>query len=154
MKKILLFILIASFFAACNSSNIYKESYSFENYQWQKSNPATFKVSTHQVNIPYSIELGIRYIHGFQYTDLGMELQYTSPSGVSDSKTIIFKVRSENGEYEGSGMGDIWDLSLIADEGFIFEEKGTYTFKVVHIMENDIVGFIDEVNFKISKIEK
>lgn len=151
MKNILLLVVLSAFLWSCNPHKIYEEHQELsKNLVWEKTKKLTFEVDVTEDTIPYTISLALRYISGFPYKTLPIQLTITSPSGISTTKVYSLVVIDEKGDYIGDGAGDYWDLMQEIEKNSALE-KGTYTFVAEHAMVNNPVPFVMELGLKVEK---
>jgi gliding motility-associated lipoprotein GldH len=151
--KSILLIMIVSSNLSCNSRTIYNEKYIFEDFNWSKDEKIAFHpdIEIKNVGTQYQGVIHIRYITGFSYKYLNFKLSITSPKGSQSTKEISIQMLTDDKEYRGDGMGDIWDIDYKMAEPITFHESGKYQIEIISMMGEQPVNFINEIGFGISK---
>lgn len=155
MKKItfpylLPFIL---FFVSCNSNRIYDEYKEIPEYIWHKNYIAPFEIQIPDTNSEYNIYINIRHTSAYQYKNIWLKIFITFPEGEKNNELIELMLAEESGKWLGSGMGDIWDNSILVKERVRFPVSGKYKFEFQQYMRQDRLPFIMDVGIAIEKYE-
>lgn len=145
-NRIFLGLMMPLFLFSC-SSHFHESWQDIAVMQWQRDNVITNKVNIENIDKPYNIMLGLRYIPAIPETDIKVVLEIINPKGEKIQKTHSIKVKNDKGEHVGEIMGELADVKQIVEEGYTFKEKGEYTFNIVQAMASDPQGGILEVGF-------
>ena len=156
MKKLfLIYILFLTFFISCKPDRIYEKHKKLSSEMiWLKKEKQEFKVEIKDQKIKYNQSVTMRYITGFPYKDLYIQVTTIAPSGQKSSKPYSLQVFDENKKYKGDGLGDYWDYEQPIEKNILFNETGSYTFIVEHVMPFDTIPFVMEIGMAIDKIKK
>lgn len=155
MKKLLTVIAVTISLVACQpEGRIYNEHQELSpEVEWLKKDVKTFNVPIVATNQVYNLSLSFRYANGYQYQTANMKVTEISPSGKETVKEYELKVREETGEYIGEAGYDIWDSEHLVEPNKKFEETGSYTYKIEHIMPNDPMNFAMEIGVILDKVK-
>lgn len=146
-------ILSALLIISCNENRIYEEHQGdFPNYGWKKSKVVTFKPQIQDTDQKYNISLAFRHISGFPYRSLHLNVDRLSPSGETQSKNYVLQVVSKQNEYISDCAGDFCDLEVLVSENVKFEDIGTYTYNISHLMDKDLLSNVIEIGLVIDKV--
>lgn len=156
MKKIIpLLAVVLSLFACQQEGRIYvKHKDLSPNIEWLKKDTREFKVPIEDSSIPYVLSLSFRYANGYQYQVAKVKVIETSPSGKVSVNEYDLKVREDNGDYIGEPGFDIWDSEHAVESNKKYEEKGTYTYRIEHMMPSDPLHFAMEIGVIVDKVEE
>lgn len=150
-----LFILLAVSFAllSCQpEGRIYSDHQELSpELEWLQKDKREFKVPIEDSDGTYDLSLSFRYATGFPYKTLNVKVTEISPSGNEKVKEYQLKVRDDKGEYIGDPGLDIWDSEHLVAEGINYDEKGTYTYVIEHVMPQDPVNFAMEIGVILDK---
>jgi len=152
MRIISLFFALL-FLAACKPNRVYEEHRGVADLKWERSDVKAFEFEIPDTNVHYKMYAAIRYIQGFPFKDLNVQVELSSPAGKKIQRDLQITIRNSAG-YIGDGAGDYWDLEYLFDKDFTFEEAGKYQLEIKHQMTNDPVVLVNEVGFVLEKIEK
>lgn len=121
--------------------------------EWLKKDVIEFKVPIEKENQEYKMSLAFRYAYGYQHEVLKVKVIEISPDGKEESKEYELKVLDEHGEYIGEPALGFLDSEHLIEANKIFKEKGTYTFKIEHMMPNDPVNYAMEIGVILDKVK-
>lgn len=147
MKKLIGIITIVSSLIACQpEGRIYNEHQELSpEVEWLKKDVREFKVPITNKSQEYNVSISFRYANGYQYKTANIKVTETSPSGKETLKEYELKIREDNGDYLGEAGYDIWDSEHLVEPNKKFEETGTYTYKMEHIMPIDPLNFAMDI---------
>lgn len=151
MKNLYILLVLMMALASCNQNRVYEKYQGTPGLEWKKSDKKEFKVDITDTSVKYNIIIAVRHAQGFPLKYLHVDMKSMTPSKKETLKTYRLEVIGDNDQYNGKGMGDIWDLEIPVEEGVSFIEEGTYVFEIVHKEKNDPVAFIMEVGLIIDK---
>lgn len=154
MKKIFVFLLISTFLLSCNKNKVFEKRFEFEKYTWNRFLPVYFEFEIKDVNYNYNLFLTLRHITQYPYENLRVNLTIYSPSGDERTSMHVFQVKDKEGKLIGDGMGDLWDLKLLAKQNISFKDPGKYKIQIDNLMDYfDIVGLMN-IGVIVEKTEK
>ncbi|MDG1332627.1 MAG: gliding motility lipoprotein GldH [Crocinitomicaceae bacterium] len=155
MNKLLAILLLSVTMISCQpEGRIFSENKELSaNLEWLKDDAVTFKVPVEDIGSTYDMSLTFRYTEGYQYDVAKVKVTQISPSGKEIENEYSMKVRDENGDYIGEAALDIWDSEHLVEEKMKFDESGTHSFKVEHIMPRDPLHFAMEIGLILDKSE-
>ncbi|MCH7535193.1 MAG: hypothetical protein IH948_05525 [Bacteroidetes bacterium] len=151
----LLVVAITSFcLLACNENRIYSDNETLSpDYEWKKVDTREFEVPVENIDIAYNLSLSFRFATGFQFPNMKVQVTETSPGGEETINVYDLKIMGEK-EYLGDVSGDIWDSEHLIVPNKKYEEKGTYKYKLEHVMPQDPLNFAMEIGVILDKISQ
>lgn len=153
MKKLLI-IPIAVALIGCNENRTFVEHQELSpNLEWKSDKVLTFEVPIEDNSVNYDQSITFRYASGFPYNNLLIRVEETSPSGSVSEAEYEIKVVNDDMTYIGEPGLDIWDLEQVVVPNRKFDETGTYTYRVEHIMQNDPVQLAMELGMAFDKVQ-
>lgn len=148
----ILSIITVIVITACNSNTVYNEHKDLStNMQWNRSDKIQFTPEIKDIESNYTLLVALRHVKGYPYPNLKFKIATTSPSGSVSEKEYDMQVMNEHNEYNGEGMGDLWDLEVPVELNYKFTEAGKYSFEIEHTMPQDPVQLAIEIGVKIEK---
>ena len=159
MKPTLTIILLAlvSLVMSCDPGRIYQERKSLSpEMTWDKDTLLTYKVDVQDIQTAYDIEIDIRTVDFYQFSNLWLYINTISPTGVMQKDTVEFRLRDDKGFSNGHRMafGEVEDYDFYFKRNVKFPAPGTYTFQLQHGMRMEILPFVDEVGVTVRKHEE
>jgi len=155
MKCFSYLILIIFFFvASCDPNRLYEDNKEIPDYSWQADNKIPFEISIIDTGVWYNFYINIRHTSFYQFSNLWVKVYITSPSGKIQEESIELKLAEKDGQWLGSGMGDIWDNAILVQKGLKFRESGNYLFELQQNMRREKLRFIMDVGVRIERNSK
>ncbi len=149
----MILVVIGVSFSGCKPS-LYKHFIDIPSNVWQKDNVVIFKVEMEKPIQKADVRLAIRYVEGYFYDHLKVNVKRTSPSNEVLTKDINIQMMDKEGNYIGEGMGDLWDIEQTLDNGFEgFGEAGTYQYEFSQTMDDNQFPLVVEVGLIVEEIE-
>jgi len=162
MHKLFLPVLLAilgCLVLSCDSNRVYDEYQTIPS-TWNKDSIVTFNLKTIDSVKPYNVFINIRNNSDFDYSNLFLIAQIKFPQGKVITDTLEYEMAAPNGEWLGTGFGDVKESKLWYKQNVIFEETGNYKFSLQQAMRKngDEEGIenlegITEVGFRIEDIQ-
>ena len=85
--------------------------------------------------------------------NLWVFIKTSSPTNKVQYDTLNCVLADDKGQWLGSGMGDIWDITIPYKQSIGFPEKGQYTVEIKHGMRMDKLPMILEIGLRVEKAE-
>jgi len=154
IKKIsLLFVAILVLVFSCNNKRVFHEVKKFDDFKWHKTDKAVFNFNLQDTSVNYDLVLNLRYIQGFPYKYLHLNIEITDPQGKTLVNETKIQIIEDDNDYIGDGAGSYWDLDYIVPD-YPFKEQGIYKIVIEHAMPNDVLTPFNEMGVSILKRNK
>lgn len=157
MKKFRIIILVV-FLSACDSVKVFEENRALENHIWSVENHPKFQVEIIDTVSEMNLIVNIRHSAHYPFSNLWVFVNTTNPEGAQSTDTLECVLAAKDGEWIGSGLGDIWDIQIpLKTQTFIY--PGDYTFEIEQAMRYGDKARINQlpeimnVGFRIEKKE-
>lgn len=156
-----MFKLFIAFFSlvfivnSCTPENrLYSENQELSpNLEWVGSDVKTFKFSTKEADLNYTLNFELRFVTGYPFKTLNVMADIISPSGEVIQKEYTLKIKDDEGNYIGEAGMDLWDSKHLVDAQLNLHEIGEYTIKLTHNMAMDPLPYVMELGVIIDKNE-
>ena len=118
---------------------------------WKKGKKVSFNPEIIDNSETYNISFAFRHVYGFQLKSIKIRVQQTTPSGNTQSKDYEIPIFTEDDTYLSTCAGDICDLETLIEKDFKFEETGTYTYEIEHLVPIEELPNVMEIGMIIDK---
>ncbi|SDS40203.1 gliding motility lipoprotein GldH [Gramella sp. MAR_2010_147] len=149
-------ILTIVLFSSCDKNRVFDEYESIQG--WHKDSLVNFELKNIDSLKTYNLFINIRNNNDYQYSNLFLITEIKFPQGKVISDTLEYDMSKPNGEWLGTGFGDVKENKLWYKENVRFEESGRYEVSIQQAMrKNGEVNGIQElqgitdVGFRIEK---
>lgn len=149
---ILLSALFIIFFIGCDVRKVFEENSEIPGSLWNKNQLVPFQFNITDTSLAYNIYLNVRHTGLYQYRNIWIKVYTTLPSGEKNEKLVELMLAEPSGKWLGSGMGDIWDNSILVQKNVKFPLNGEYKIELQHYMRKDILPFIMDVGVRVEKM--
>ncbi|MEW6774223.1 MAG: gliding motility lipoprotein GldH [Bacteroidota bacterium] len=153
--NILFLMLMMLAFSSCKkTSTVYSKYYYFEKEEWSSKDTAKFKVDIIDTISLCDVNLKIRHGELYPYSNLYVFLTTVYPDKSQKTDTIECILANSKGEWYGSGLGDMYDITLPIKKNVRFAKSGVYQFYFVQAMRQDPLPNVSEFGFEIIRVSK
>ncbi|MBS0012002.1 MAG: gliding motility lipoprotein GldH [Bacteroidales bacterium] len=142
-------LIISAVSISCNSGNIFSASETIDGHTWSASEVITFRAPVNNTMKACDINLVIRTDKSYPYRNLFLFITTTAPAGLNIKDTVEYFLADEKGNWYGSGLGDINDLSVPFKTNIFFPDTGIYTFRIQHGMRDQRLDGVADIGIHI-----
>ena len=153
LSGVILFLALTG----CQKSRIYEKHQDIDNYSWHRidgNHLIKFDVPVADSVNDYDINIAVRYMSGFPYTNLEVGFFMKTPDGEEKYSKNSLQLRGADGSYKGEGLGDLWDLNVPVIKKYRFKKAGTYKFEVENLMDKFDTPGVIQIGLIIEKTKK
>jgi gliding motility-associated lipoprotein GldH len=133
---IFLLVLTSLFIFSCNRKTVYSKEYAIDSGIWQAQEKKEFDIEISDLNALYDIYLIFNIDKDYSTNNLWLDITSTSPSGNSETDTLMFFVCDNTGKWLGETKGDVVYNQFLFKKGIKFPEKGIYKIEYEHRMRD------------------
>ncbi len=159
-SSILVLFLLGSilFFSACDKKRVFDEYQSLRG--WNKDSVINFDLGELDTSRVYNLFIDLRNNNEYKYSNIFLITNMQFPNGKVISDTLEYEMAKPNGEWLGTGFGDVKENKLWYKENVKFDEAGNYKVSIRQAMRktdsvNGIKSLqgITDVGFRIEKTD-
>jgi gliding motility-associated lipoprotein GldH len=155
MKKrwVLVFLFAALMFTqACTDPNaIVDLNAGINNRNWSYANRIKYDVKIDDETIPYNLYLNLRVTGEYRYSNLYIVFAQTGPNKKKIATRYQFTLANPDGEWLGSGSGNLYSYQLPLKTTYKFPAKGTYHFEIEQNMRDNPLHEVSDVGLRVEK---
>jgi len=136
-KSFLLILIIVSVcLMSCDKKREFDEYQSIPN-KWNKDSIITFKLQNIDSVQNYNLFINVRNNSDFAFSNLFLIAQIQFPQGKVITDTLEYQMATPNGQWLGTGFGDIKANKLWYKENFRFNEAGEFKVSIQQAMRKN-----------------
>lgn len=152
MKKPFLYSIVFLFaLASCSGGKVFEKHEKIKGNIWDRFDVIEFEFNVEDVSDPFDFYVSFRYMEQFPLKYVDIEFTIYAPSGETRSSEHRIHFKDKDGNPLGKGMGDLWDLSDVLREGYLFPEPGTCKVEISSTMSYADIPGIMEVGLVVRK---
>ena len=130
MKAKLILFALVFVLTSCNKNEVYDEfNRDFSDNRWEANDVKSFEFENTQSEGVCELKLHFGHISGFQFKEVPLEVEITTPDGKVETLPVVMKLIDESGNDIGDCTGDICDVFQTI-KTFDILEKGKYKVAV------------------------
>ena len=155
MRLFFLLLIVASFgIAGCNDPNaIIDQNTLIENNNWSYVNKIKHTVNITDETIPYNLYLNVRVTADYKYANLFLIIKQTGPDKKPRSARYEIKLANADGEWLGSGSGNIYSYQVPFAKKYKFPTNGVYTFEFEQNMRDNPLHEVSDVGIRVERAQ-
>lgn len=141
-------------FSSCDRERVFDEYESLKG--WNKDSIVTFEINDIDSSRVYDLFINVRNNNDYNYSNLFLITEIRFPQGKVISDTLEYEMTEPNGEWLGTGFGDVKESKLWYKENVRFEEPGKYEVTIQQAMRKNgeiegiqVLEGITHVGFRI-----
>lgn len=146
------FFLILFGFAACkDSKTITDTNKEMAGRNWAYKKKVSFPVKIEDEHLAYHVFINLRHTADYKYSNIFLLIHIISPEGKKTTERREFKLAYPDGEWRGSGAGNMYTYQLVLRENYHFPKKGVYTFEFEQNMRDNPLREVSDVGLRVEK---
>ena len=155
MAKSNKFLWIAVIFllgiAGCQSDSIFQKVKDIPESGWNKHNVLSYTFSIEDTLQPYHVFLNVRSTSKYNYRNLFLFIETTSPQGHTVRDTFECMLADERGRWYGKGWGDVYENQIPYKKFIRFPKSGNYSIEIQQAMRTSDLKHITDMGVIIQK---
>ena len=156
MKAVKISIFISLIFAvmlvSCNDQQaIIDTNIELDKFNWSYSEKVKIPFTIEQVEKSYNLFLNLRHTSDYKYSNIFLLIQIIDPNGKKTTERKEFKLALPDGEWLGSGSGNLYSYQILFKENFKFTLKGKYTIELEQNMRDNPLDYITDAGIRVER---
>jgi gliding motility-associated lipoprotein GldH len=154
LKIVYLFPLIVIAIALCSCADkntVVDQNTPITNHNWTYGNKVKFDVNIDNPKIPYSLYFNLRITADYRYSNIFIMLHQSGPSTKDTSNRLEFKLANTDGEWYGTGSGNLYSYQMLFLSDYKFPAKGIYHFTIEQNMRDNPLHEVSDVGLRVEK---
>jgi gliding motility-associated lipoprotein GldH len=153
IKTLFLFMsfLMLSLISCQDSVTIADTNIELEKRNWSYSEKIRIPVKIEATDISYNLYLNLRHSAEYKYSNIFILIHITGPDGKKSTERREFKLALADGEWLGSGSGNLYSYQINFKEKYKFPAKGTYIFELEQNMRDNPLDHVNDAGIRVEK---
>jgi len=148
----LLFVLFATTLAACHDqAAIVDSNIELDKHNWSYSEKVKISLNIEATDIPYNLYLNLRHTSNYKYSNIFLLIHIIGPDGKRTTERREFRLALSDGEWLGSGSGNIYSYQILFKEDYKFPLKGKYVIEMEQNMRDNPLDYISDAGIRVEK---
>jgi gliding motility-associated lipoprotein GldH len=147
-------ITLSLFYSGCSDPNaIMDKSTSIDNQNWSYANMVKYDVTIDNPNTYYNLYLNLRVTGDYKYSNLFILFHKSGPGIKLTTTRFEFKLANADGEWLGTGSGNLYSYQTPFITNFKFPAKGVYHFAIEQNMRDNPLHEVSDVGLRVEKAQ-
>jgi len=144
----LLTALAVSLFG-CSNNALVDTSQEITGRNWSYIKKVSIPVQVVDASKLYNIYFNLRHTADYKYSNIFILVHQKAPSGKKTTERKEFQLAYPDGEWLGSGSGNLYSYQILFRKNYQFPEAGTYTFEFEQNMRDNPLREISDVGLRV-----
>ncbi|MEM9338667.1 MAG: gliding motility lipoprotein GldH [Bacteroidota bacterium] len=156
MNRYVIIFFLCLFFVGCDTTRIYEDYVNLPEAFWHVDSVKTFTFQIDDSLGSYDLKATFRNASSYPFYNLYYQYALTDSLDsviVQELKEVEF-FDPKTGRPNGSGLGDLFDHSILLEEDFNFPANGEFSIKLRQFMRMDTLPFILSVGARVELSEE
>lgn len=148
-------MFLVSIFTSCGDSvTVVDSNVELGKRNWGYTEKVRIPVNIEETGIPYNVYLNLRHTSDYKYSNIFLLIHITSPDGKKTTERKEFKLALSDGEWLGSGSGNLYSYQLMIRENYKFPLKGKYMIELEQNMRDNPLDQVTDAGIRVEKAIK
>jgi gliding motility-associated lipoprotein GldH len=121
------------------------------NHNWAYVNRIKYNVKIDDETIPYNLYFNLRVTGSYKYSNIFVLFHQTSPGKKTAATRYEYKLANKDGEWLGSGSGNLYSYQVPLRTQYKFPAKGVYHFEIEQNMRDNPLHEVSDVGLRVEK---
>ena len=155
MNKSVCFIglFVAGLFAGCADNAVVDVNKEINNRTWSYIKKISVPVKIEDASKAYNLYMNLRHTADYKYSNIFVLIHQVAPGGKRTTERKEFQLAYPDGEWLGSGSGNLYTYQLQFRGNYTFPSAGTYTFEFEQNMRDNPLREIRDVGLRVEVAE-
>jgi len=140
---------VIGFLMCIQCTNKQSAQLNFPKNRWYQSEVLSLDYKAENLNEPHIIQLNLSYIHGFQFSEIPLEIYITTPLHQVEKIPFTLHLFGDDNEELGDCVGDYCDLKFIIRDDYRFSESGNYKIQVLNTFDHNYLPNVLSVSVQV-----
>jgi gliding motility-associated lipoprotein GldH len=152
MSKLNLLILFVIGVAAsgCNTNNLVDVNVDMPKRNWSYVNTVKAVVVVKDNSKPYSVYFKLRHTADYRYSNVFVLLHIKDPLHKTQTKRYEYRLARADGQWLGSGSGNLFTYKFNLLTNYHFPEKGKYEFEIEQNMRDNPLKEVSDAGLTVA----
>lgn len=152
MKLVYSAFLMLMVLVSCENPNaLVDEHHPIKNSNWTYIKPVRVQVKVEDHTSPYNVLINLRHTADYKYANIFIRIREIGPGKKVRNIRKEFVLANPDGEWLGTGSGNLYSYQLPLFLNYRFPAKGTYIFELEQNMRDNPLREISDVGLRVEK---
>lgn len=139
------------FFCGCDTKNLVDNNLSMPSYNWGYDRKIKAVIDVADPAQPFSVYFKLRNTGNYRYSNIFVLLHISGGGMKKQTRRFEYKLAETDGQWTGSGSGNLFTIRVPMITGYKFPNKGKYLLEIEQNMRDNPLHEISDAGIEISK---
>ncbi len=145
-------LFIGLLLSACKTPGALVDEYApIEQNNWTYLKKVRVAVKVENQTVPYHVFINLRHTADYRYSNIYIRIRQINPDKSTKLFRKEFRLANPDGEWLGTGSGNLYSYQLPIDLNYRFPAKGTYIFELEQNMRDNPLKEITDVGLRVEE---
>jgi len=152
VKLILLVAFLLTGLASCQDTLVVVDNnVEITGRNWSYTEKVQVPVMIENVDVPYNLYVNLRLTSKYKYANIFLLIHTTAPDGKKTTERKEFRLALSDGEWLGSGSGNLYSYQMPFKENYTFPAKGKYLIELEQNMRDNPLDYVSDAGVRVEK---
>jgi len=146
-----LFLVAISFNSCTDPNAVIDKNTEITDHNWSYVNQVKYDVNIEDSSIPYNLYFNLRVTADYRYSNIFIMFHQNGPDNKPSATRMEFKLANPDGEWLGTGSGNLYSYQMMFLSGYKFPAKGVYHFTIEQDMRDNPLHEVSDVGLRVEK---
>jgi gliding motility-associated lipoprotein GldH len=150
----LLVVLMTTILTSCqDQSAIVDTNIELDKHNWSYTEKVKIPLSIDSAGLPCNLYLNLRHTSDYKYSNIFLLIHITGPDGKKATERREFKLALPDGEWLGSGSGNLYSYQILFKKDYKFPLKGKYIIELEQNMRDNPLDHITDAGIRVERVD-
>ena len=149
LKKISGFFFLVLLLISCADNAVLDVNKEISDKNWSYIKKIRIPVKIENENQTYNLYLNLRHTADYNYSNIFILIHQSGPAMKPTSERREFRLAYPDGEWLGSGSGNLYSYQMLFRKDYKFPAKGTYIFEFEQNMRDNPLRGISDIGLRV-----
>ncbi len=144
-----LLLLFPAFITACTDNAIIDTNIEISDRNWSYIKTVRIPVQVKDASKAYNLYFNLRHTADYKYSNIFVIIYQTGPDKKRTKERKEFQLAYPDGEWLGSGSGNLYSYQLPFKENYKFPKKGIYVFEFEQNMRDNPLREVSDAGLRV-----
>ncbi len=151
IKHYLYLAFICMVASSCHTNNLVDLNLSMPKRNWSYENKVKASVEIKDHTKPYTVYFKLRHTADYRYSNIFVLLHVKAPGKPKTTRRFEYKLAERDGQWTGSGSGNLFTYKLNMLTDYHFPANGTYEFEIEQNMRDNPLKEVSDAGIAVSQ---
>jgi gliding motility-associated lipoprotein GldH len=146
-----IFLTVTGLTSCQDTHTIVDNNFEIAGRNWSYTEKVQVPVLVQQPDLSYNLYVNLRITAKYKYSNIFLLIHTTAPDGKKTTERKEFRLALPDGEWLGSGSGNLYSYQILFKENYKFPAKGKYLIELEQNMRDNPLDYVTDAGIRVEK---